>query len=52
MRKIRRKLLQTLANFIVNQIEQASTYETKLMWYNMGMNLDTYCIVSFKMYLD
>ena len=52
IRNKRRQGLQILASFIVKQIATTPSQDNKLMWFSMGLTLDTYCIVAFKMYLD
>ena len=50
--RLRKRILQEFADFIVIQVEHSIDHEQKLYWFGIGLTLDTYCIVAFKMYLE
>ena len=51
MKKYKIRILQRIANFIVNQVKNSPDKRVMEYWYNMGMQLDNYC-VNREIYLD
>jgi len=49
---MKKKFLQSIANWILRQMEKTTNYDVVLFYYDMGMTLDNFCVYSLDIELD